>query len=288
MNNLSGIQSNRGFHEIAEFEKNPLYKVCKKIVKIKFMSIPTENIIKSKEQILQAVQKLLLAHKQGLLGGEKMPEDSKPNLPLDSEENLLYLTLPMALNYQRNSYKLWESALVTWQDEQTKFVFDPQKVSQFSSIETKNALLEYKIPLLSNKQPEIWSKICHTICTKYNSKLLNLLEKNNFALDQILVEIQQTNKKDFPYLSVNKIANYWLYVLTQYTSFPFQNKHKLSIAPDTHIQQASIKLGLSSSQDSPLEVAQRWQNLLKNSDISPIDVHTPFWLWSRSGFKFEV
>lgn len=48
--------------------------------------------------------------KEGKLGGEFMPEDSNPNLSKASNENFLYFTLPLVLNYQRNSYKLWESA----------------------------------------------------------------------------------------------------------------------------------------------------------------------------------
>ncbi len=49
--------------------------------------------------------------KQGKLGGEVMPEDANPGLERKSLENYLYFTLPMALNYQRNSYTLWENTL---------------------------------------------------------------------------------------------------------------------------------------------------------------------------------
>lgn len=43
-----------------------------------------------------------------------MPEDSNPNFSSDEiEMRLAYFTLPMALNYQRDSYKLWESVLKT-------------------------------------------------------------------------------------------------------------------------------------------------------------------------------
>ena len=70
----------------------------------------------NKEEIIKNVDKLINMHKKGLLGGEKMPEDANPNLDKNSLENYIYFTLPMALNYQRNSYKLWESALNTYND----------------------------------------------------------------------------------------------------------------------------------------------------------------------------
>ena len=74
------------------------------------------------------VRKLHDYYSQGLLGGEKMPEDANPDLLPSSKENFHYFTLPMALNYQRNSYKLWEAALLTYNDPTTQFVFDPCKV----------------------------------------------------------------------------------------------------------------------------------------------------------------
>ncbi|WP_369900200.1 hypothetical protein [Bacillus manliponensis] len=31
-------------------------------------------------------------------------------------------------------------------------------------------------------------------------------------------------------------------------------------------------------------VAHTWEQVLEGSDIEPIDIHTPLWLWSRAGF----
>ena len=73
---------------------------------------------------IDKVYALLDAYKSGRLGGEKMPEDENPALDKSSKENYLYFTLPMALNYQRNSYKLWECANKTYKDSETADVFD--------------------------------------------------------------------------------------------------------------------------------------------------------------------
>ena len=80
-----------------------------------------------KQKILENVRKLFKMWKNGELGGEYMPEDSNPHFEKSSQENYLYFTLPMALNYQRNSYKLWESALETYNDKETRFVFNPKQ-----------------------------------------------------------------------------------------------------------------------------------------------------------------
>ena len=102
-------------------------------------------------------------YKKGLLGGEVMPEDSNPHLEKSSLENYNYYTLPMALNYQRNSYKLWESANKTWEDKDTNFVFDTKKVEKAKVDEVREALVKYKVALQQNKQTEIWIKLSNTI-----------------------------------------------------------------------------------------------------------------------------
>jgi hypothetical protein len=83
--------------------------------------------------------------------------------------------------------------------------------------------------------------------------------------------------------------NYWLYVLGDYTGFQFKNRQHITIAPDTHVIQASVKLGLITESevtrgDIREYVAIKWADLLKDTEIMPIDVHTPLWLWSRGGF----
>ena len=60
----------------------------------------------NKKTILDKAERLMQMHKSGLFGGEVMPEDANPHLEKGSQQNNLYFTLPMALNYQRNSYSL--------------------------------------------------------------------------------------------------------------------------------------------------------------------------------------
>ena len=108
-----------------------------------------------KNEILNKVDILSRMWKLGKLGGEIMPEDENPHLDKSSVENYLYFTLPMALNYQRNSYKLWESALNTYNDKETNFVFNPNICINKTFEEVQYALVKYKIALQKQKQTEI-------------------------------------------------------------------------------------------------------------------------------------
>lgn len=241
-------------------------------------------------EILYQIEQLLTMHQEGLLGGEVMPEDANPGLPLGAWENYLYFTLPMALNYQRNSYKLWEAALQTYQDKETRKVFDPEKVSDFDEDQLKTYLLKYKLALQPNKHPATWRTLCETFQTLFAGDVRNLFAQCHWSVPEILHVVQKTHKKDFPYLSGSKICHYWLYVISTYTNAILTGKDHLSVAPDTHVVKASIRLGLISQEAMDRHHLQRlvnesWQEVLDGSGISLIDIHTPLWLWSRGGFK---
>ena len=243
-----------------------------------------------KKEILIKVEELYSMWKKGLLGGEIMPENSNPHLRSNSLENYLYFTLPMALNYQRNSYTLWENALKSYNDIETKFIFNPKKVVNKTFEEVQYALTKYKVALQKQKQTEIWIKLCQTFCDLFNGDIRKLFDENDNDVNKIRDYIQKQNKLRFPYLSGTKICNYWLYVLYQYTDRKYKNIEDLTIAPDTHVIKATKKLGLITEKEynrSDVQhlVIKRWKELLSKTNYNPIDIHTPLWLWSRNGFK---
>ena len=237
---------------------------------------------------LKECEILMSMYKCGMLGGEVMPEDENPHYDISSIENYLYFTLPMALNYQRNSYTLWEGANKTVQDKQTSFIFDPYKVVNSSFEDVQTALVKYKVALQKNKQTEIWIKLCNTFIDLFDGDIRKLFEMNNYDVNKIR-DFITSHKKDFPYISGTKLVNYWLYVIMQYTDTKYINAEDLTVAPDTHVVKSTHRLGLIT--DEELEsanvqqiVIERWKELFKNTPYKPIDIHTPLWLWSRGGF----
>jgi len=245
-----------------------------------------------KNEILNAIEILMQLHKAGALGGEVMPEDANPGLPKSAEENHLYFTLPMALNYQRNSYRLWESALRTYQDAETADVFSPAAVVDMGLDALREKLLKHRVALQPNRHPQIWAQLCQTFAQNFGGSVKNFFTANSYCVANIK-DYMVANKKLFPYLSGAKIMNYWLYVMGQYTNAVFSDKQNITVAPDTHVLQASAKLGLITPDDiknpnSRQMVSELWNAVLKDTRWHPIDVHTPLWLWSRSGFAADV
>lgn len=242
-----------------------------------------------KEETLKKVEILRLMWNKGLLGGEIMPEDENPNLEKSSLENYLYFTLPMALNYQRNSYTLWENANKTYKDPETNFIFNPKEVLKKSYEEVQAALVKYRVALQKNKQTDIWINLCKTFVSLYDGDIRKLFDDMNNDVDKIREFIQKKNKKMFPYLSGTKLCNYWLYVIYQYTDKIYINIDKLTVAPDTHVIKSTHKLGLINDdeltrQDIQELVIERWNTLFEGTNYKAIDIHTALWLWSRNNF----
>jgi hypothetical protein len=248
------------------------------------------KIMKNKLLLIQNCNTLLQAFKSGELGQTIMPEDSHPHFT-SKEERLAYFTLPMALNYQRDSYKLWESALKTYNDPETKFVFDIEQVSKKSEDEVRIALMKYKVALQPNKHVNSWWVISKTIYENWGS-IENLFEANQNDFLKLKEIIKVEYKKGFPYLSGPKIFNYWSFIMSTYGGIKLKNRDHIEIAPDTHITQCSVKLGVITSEEAinltKDAISEKWRSLLVDSGIDPIDMHSPLWFWSRNGFLFEL
>ena len=243
-------------------------------------------------EILVRALRLIEKHKYGELGGERMPEDANPDLKADSCENMLYFTLPMALNYQRSAYALWESAAATWADGETRAVFFPECAVQMSEEELRQKLLRYRLALQPNRHPSIWKRLCETFVEDFGGDVRKLFETCGYSVDQIR-EYFAGNKKRLPYLGGEKILNYWLYVMEQRGGVRFVDRESITVAPDTHVIQSSIRIGLITAEeaersDARAVTAERWRRLLAGSGYVPIDFHTPMWLWSRGGFKVNI
>lgn len=239
----------------------------------------------NKKEILRKVISIVRAYNSGKMGDIHFPEDSKPDFK-NLEEKISYYTLPMSINYQRDSYTLWINAKKTFEDKEAKCIFDVNANLDETSI--RDYLMRYKLALQPNNHVKIWKTILQTVRTNFNS-FENLINENDKDYLKLRDCLQMKNKKGFPYLSGPKIFNYWVFILMKDVGIEIKNKKYIEIAPDTHVIKASVKLGLITEQMakrfSKEEVSKIWRELLENSVFDPIDVHEPLWFWSKGGFK---
>ena len=244
------------------------------------------------QEIIDNCKILLQAYELGQLGQTRMPEDSNPGFSNEEQElRIAYFTLPMALNYQRDSYKLWEAALNTYNDSETRIVFDIARSLELDEDELRNYLAKYKLALQPNRHIQIWQKISDTIFRNFGS-FSNFIKESESDFLKLKEIVQNKYKKGFPYLSGPKIFNYWSFILREYGGVDLTNEEFIEIAPDTHVTKSSIVLGIITKEEaesfSKEKISERWRNILKNSGINPIDMHPPLWFWSRNGFVFNL
>ena len=236
---------------------------------------------------LAKVKKLFKLFHQG-----KIPtlaqHEVHPDLPKGSRETYLYFTLPACINFQRNSPAMWRSALVTWNDSKTRYLFFPEKVVKTSYKKVQADLLKHKLSLQLNKHTHIWTTICATLNQFFDNDPRQLLKTGGSDAVGIIKLVQQDKREYFTHLRGPKMTNYWLYILSQYTDMKLSNMQEISIIPDTHVLQCSIRLGISTKTMSAIQVAQKWKELLGKGSLTPVQMPPVLWNWSRNNFIPEV
>lgn len=211
-----------------------------------------------------------------------------PSLPQGSRENYLYFTLPVSLNFQRSSPAMWNSALKTFEDPETNYLFFPEKLMLTDLEKAKEDLFKHRLSVQKNKHFDIWYKISKTLFEKYNSDPRDIFRMTQRCVTRTK-NLMSENKKDFPYLSGIKMSNYWLFILSNFTDIKLRNLHKVSIIPDTHVLKASVELGLIEDANMDRKIVEEiWFEVLNGSGILPIEMHPILWNWSRNNFKPTV
>lgn len=206
-----------------------------------------------------------------------------PNLPKNSEALYNYFSLSILINFQRDSVRLWQAAIDTYDDPETRYLFSPDAVEEEYLEKVRKDMLRHKLALQPVKHIEIWTKLCKVISTEYEGSFLKLISSNNFDAELILSTLY-TNRKKFPYLSGPKLSSYWLFILLRYTDLQLSNSNLISIIPDTHVAKASSKLGVTDSRD-PNKIITAWFEILKGTNIMPYQMHSVLWNWSRNKFQ---
>jgi hypothetical protein len=238
----------------------------------------------SNPQILERVKLLAQYFADGKI--ERLAQhEVNPGLDKGDRLNYLYFTLPVSINFQRNSPALWQAALKTYQDPQTNYLFLPEQVVTKERSQVQQDLLKHRLGLQPNKHTDIWLKIATTLHEQYQDDPRQIIRAGQSCVVRIKNILQDTNSASFPYLKGNKMANYWLYILHNFTDVKLRNLHKISIIPDTHVLQSTVMLGLSSEIVTPEQAAELWEELLAGSGIMPIDIHPVLWNWSRAKFQ---
>jgi hypothetical protein len=226
----------------------------------------------------------LVAHYQTGTIPRLAQHEVHPGLPRGSRENYLYFTLPVCINFQRSSPAMWAAALKTYQDPATQYVFFPERLAGVDPEVIRADLVKHKLALQPHKHVLIWTTIARTLHDFYRDDPRVVLAEVDYDAGQLIRLLQTTQRDRFPYLGGPKLSNYWPYILSYFTDAAFRNAHLISIIPDTHVIQSSVRLGLVPPGATTHQVEIAWAELLNGSGLSPSELHPVLWNWSRNKF----
>ena len=246
----------------------------------------TDQLPVHRDKLLVRLRELTCLYHAGQLDGTS--HEVHPSLEHGSRENYLYFTLAPALNFQRKSEGLWRSALATYQDPSTRFVFDPALVCEKGDEAVRYALAKHNLALLRERHTWIWVTLSRTFHEQHDDDPRTLLRKCDNDVVRVLEYIKK-HKTEFPYLSGPKLSNYWLYILSHFTDIQLKNRRALSVIPDVHVIRATVRLGLLEEKEAnAVSVAKVWENVLVGTEFTPSDLHAPLWRWSRREFEPDL
>ncbi len=188
----------------------------------------------------------------GIHGSKEMPEDVLPDLIYGSLEHILFITLTVSIDYQRDAAALWESGRQTYNDPTTHYLFNPRALHETPLPTIIRDMQKYRLSRKPQKDARIWSTVGITFFKKWQGDPRNFLESCGWQALKILQHLKadthpfnQRHIADFPYLRGDKIGPLWLRMLRDTAGISkIQNLDQVPIPVDIHIARATLALGI--------------------------------------------
>lgn len=239
----------------------------------------------------------------GIHGRTEMPEDIAPrDVIKGSLEHILFITQTVSIDYQRDADLLWASARKTYEDPETRYLFNPQSLHETPVNKIVQDMQKYKLSKKPRKDAMIWRTVGVTFYKKWHGDPLQFLEDCKWDAPSILKRLSTDTYlmggrqvSDYPYLRGPKIGSLWVRMLRDNIGLTqIQNLDKVPIPVDRHIARATLALGVVRSQykgsmDSIFQIIRRaWFESVEGLSIDgrpmiALDVDEPLWHLSKYG-----
>jgi hypothetical protein len=226
------------------------------------------------------------SEKEGVFKQFKFPPEY--NLPNDikqgSEQELLFLTLTVSLDYGRDATKLWKQSYDAWLSKENKWIFTPKLVVQ-NGLDTLANLFKSLNDQKPNKDAKIWFTICKKLL-EFEGSIYNLLKQLDFDAVKISKYLEY-NKKEFPYLSGPKIKPLWLRMINDTVRIKLKNIEQIPLPVDTHTAKMTFKLIFKENFRGKItkeireKVQKTWQIILNGTGLYSLQLDEPLWLLGK-------
>jgi hypothetical protein len=239
----------------------------------------------------------------GIHGHTDMPEDILPlSLERGSLEHILFITLTVSIDYQRDATDLWQRSRQTFNDPSTRYLFDPKALQTTPLPMIIKDMQKYRLSRKPQKDASIWSTVGMTFQKKWQGDPRYFLKSYGWQALHILDHLRgdvhpsgETQVPDFPYLRGAKIGPLWLRMLRDNAGISeIQHLDQVPIPVDIHIGRATLALGIvrgwysGGFSDLFESIRKAWFESVSNLQVGnrpmiALDVDEPLWHLSHFG-----
>ncbi len=243
----------------------------------------------------------------GILGRTEMPEDLKPHgVERGSLEHILFLTLTLSIDYQRDAVALWQSSRQSFEETATRYLFDPKSLHEESPRQITADMQIHRLSKKPKKDAHIWRTVGVTFFKKWDADPRNFLESCNWDSLTILNRLKNDNHvynkrsvSDYPYLRGPKIGPLWLRILRDNAGIEqLKNLDKVPIPVDIHVARATLATGVIRGKtqgqlhDLFEDIRTAWAESAeglnaKDRPMIALDVDEPLWHLSKYGCTYR-
>jgi len=244
---------------------------------------------------------------EGIFEHNVMPEDLLPVWGSDltasgvdrgSFEHLMFITLVVSIDYQRNADQLWAAGRKSFEDKRTRWLFYPEDLMKKSFDAIIKTMKIHGLSKKPEKDAGIWFRVSKSFFEIYNSNPLKLIEECGYdALRIYNKKFDVAFKQSFPYFSGNKIFPLWIRMLHDNVGIELKNIDKIPIPVDVHIARATFTTGCLAGKYTGTisgvasKVDDAWKKimeLIKHNKLKyRLQLDEPLWHLSKYGCKFR-
>jgi hypothetical protein len=243
--------------------------------------------------------------KAGLFGRREMPEDIMPEgIRRGSSDHILFITMGISIDYRRSAPALWKSAKASFEDEETRYLFDPGEVRRTCVEKLEKDMRKHSLSAKPVKDPLIWKAVATSFAEKWGGDPRSFLKACDWDAVEILRSLKAGSHmdlesgreaSDFPYLRGEKIGPLWLRMLKDTCLVSeIRGLDKAPIPVDVHVARATINTGvIRGSFEGRMEelypkIRQGWFRCVEGLETGgrPMmaqDVDNPLWHLSKHG-----
>lgn len=203
-----------------------------------------------------------------------------------SLEHILFITLTVSIDYQRDASVLWYSSRKTFEDPKTRYLFNQKSLHKTPPRKIIIDMQKYKLSKKPKQDANIWRTVGVTFHKRWEGNPYNFLKNDKHFYNKRLVS-------DYPFLRGPKISSLWLRILKDNVGVTqLKNLDKASIPVDIHVARATLMTGvIRGTAKIRLDkffknVRKEWFESVKDLKIKDrpmiaLDVDKPLWILSK-------